>query len=106
MSGKNHIRINGKLRQTDKRFSQLKGSQKEKINEWLYGEYRKTYDRVGKPPDARHNAVIVGAAYDKIEEAEIWIPFGEVQRYFYSRKNDFRRRYERAIQREHEQKTE
>jgi 8-oxo-dGTP diphosphatase len=66
MSAKNHIRVNGKLLQTDKRFSQLKGSQKEKISDWLYGEYHKIYDRVGKPPDARHNTDIVGGAYEKI----------------------------------------
>ena len=38
---KNHIIVNGKLLQTNKKFSQLKNSQKQKINGWLYEEYEK-----------------------------------------------------------------
>ena len=58
-------------------------------------EYKRIYDRVGKPPDLRHNDEILDAVYAKISEAEIWIPYGEVQKYFYSRKNAFRKRYEK-----------
>jgi len=36
---KNHMMVNGKLLQTNKKFSQLKNSQKQKINGWLYEEY-------------------------------------------------------------------
>lgn len=39
MSRKNHQVVNCRLLQTDKPFSQLKQTQKEKINEWLYQEY-------------------------------------------------------------------
>ena len=38
MSRKNHQVVNCRLLQTDKPFSQLKQTQKEKINEWLYQE--------------------------------------------------------------------
>ena len=38
MSSKNHKIVNGKLLQTDKRFSQLKMKQKEKIYNWMYEE--------------------------------------------------------------------
>ena len=55
MSRKNHQVVNCRLLQTDKPFSQLKQTQKEKINEWLYQEYRAVYQKVGKVPDARHN---------------------------------------------------
>ena len=99
MSRKNHQIINGRLLQTDKPFSQLKQKQKEKINEWLYQEYRALYHQIGKVPDARHNDKILSAVQEKIEEAEIWIPFGEVQRYFFSRKAAFRRRYEKEAAR-------
>jgi 8-oxo-dGTP diphosphatase len=95
MSRKNHQLIGGRLLQTDKRFSQLKEKQKEKINHWFYDEYKRIYDRLGKPPDSRHNDEILDAAYAKIEEAEIWIPYGEIQQYFYSRKNAFHKRYEK-----------
>jgi 8-oxo-dGTP diphosphatase len=95
MSRKNHNVVDGKLLQTDKHFSQLKGTQKDKINQWLYEEYKRIYDRVSKPPDSRHNDAILDAVYAKINGAEIWIPCGEVRQYFYSRKNTFRKRYEK-----------
>jgi 8-oxo-dGTP diphosphatase len=98
MSRKNHIQIGGRLLQTDKRFSQLKNIQKEKINGWLYEEYKRIYEKIGIPPDSRHNNVILNAVYDKIEGAQIWIPYGEVCRYFYSRKNKFKKRYEKSKQ--------
>ena len=100
MSRKNHKIVDGRLIQTDKPFSQLKQSQKEKISEWLYQEYAKVYQTVGLPPDSRRNDAILTAAYEKIEEAGIWIPFGEVRKYFYSRKTKFKKRYEKALQKE------
>jgi 8-oxo-dGTP diphosphatase len=93
MSGKNHEWVDGRLLQTNKRFSQLKQTQKLKIDGWLYNEYSRVYDQIGKPPDARRNDEILDAAYEKIQEADIWIPFGEVRQYFYGRKSAFRRRY-------------
>lgn len=103
MSRKNHQVIGGRLFQTDKPFSQLKQTQKEKINEWLYQEYRALYRQIGKIPDARHNATILFAVYEKIEAAEIWIPFEEVEKYFFSRKTAFRKRYEKGLAREQEE---
>ena len=95
MSRKNHKIVNGRLLQTDKPFSQLKQSQKEKIHEWLYLEYSKIYQANGISPDSRHNETILCAVYEKIEESQIWIPFGEVQKYFYRHKNKFRKRFEK-----------
>ena len=40
---KNHVKVGDRLLQTNKPFSQLKQSQKEKINEWLYDEYSHIY---------------------------------------------------------------
>ena len=99
MSRKNHQIIEGRLLQTDKTFSHLKKKQKEKINEWLYQEYRAIYQKVRKVPDARHNDSIVLAAYSKIEEAGIWIPMGEVEKYYFSRKNAYRKRHEKELAR-------
>ena len=99
MSCKNHQVVNCRLLQTDKPYSQHKQTQKEKINEWLYQEYRAVYQKVGKVPDARHNESIVLTAYRKIEEAGIWIPMGEVEKYFFSRKNAFWKRYEKELAR-------
>ena len=96
MSRKNHQMVNGRLLQTDKSFSQLKQQQKGKINQWLYEAYAAIFDRVGLPPDNRHNDAIVSEVYSKIEEAEIWIPYDEVVKYFLGRKNAFRKRYIKA----------
>ena len=52
MSRKNHEMVDGRLLQTDKPFSQLKQSQKEKISEWLYQEYAAAYQAIGLPPDS------------------------------------------------------
>ena len=95
MSRKNHEWVDGKLLQTDKRFSQLKQTQKEKINQWLYDEYKRIYDKIEKPPDSRHNEDVLGQVYSKIEGAEIWIPYCEIRQYYYSRKNAFRKRYDK-----------
>ncbi len=102
MSRKNHQIVNGRLLQTDKRFSQLKQTQKEKINEWLYQEYAAMYRKIGKIPDARHNDKILFAVMEKIDGAQIWIPLGEVEKYFFSRKNAFRKRIEKEMAREQE----
>ena len=74
MSRKNHIKFDGMLIRTDKQFRHLKNSQKEKISNWLYDEYRNVYDKIGQAPDSRRNEEIVSAVYEKIEECGIWIP--------------------------------
>lgn len=96
MSRKNHIKSDGQLIRTDKRFSDLKNSQKEKISNWLYDEYKKCYDRIEKYSDSRRNDEIVSTVYEKIEECGIWIPYYEVEKYYCSKKNKYRKRYENA----------
>jgi len=103
MSRKNHKIIDGRLIQIDKRWSQLKATQRVKIDTWLYEEYAKIYTRINLPPDSRWNDKILDTVYEKINDEKIWIPFGEVKRYFFSRKNAFRKRYQKK---ENESKTE
>ena len=95
MSRKNHEIVDGRLLQTDKRFSALKNKQKEKISGWFFAEYSKIYEQEGLPPDSRLDSQILDAVYSKIEEAQIWIPFYEIEKYYDSHKNKFRKRYER-----------
>ena len=45
MSRKNHKMIDGKLLQTDKKYSHLKLKQKEKIAEWMYLETKAYYEK-------------------------------------------------------------
>lgn len=78
MSRKNHKMIDGRLLQTDKKYSQLKIKQKEKIAEWMFQAIREYYmkkctfpndklhhpELAGKPmavggdPEARHGIVL------------------------------------------------
>ena len=73
--------------------------QKEKIHEWMYAAFRDSFRRTGKFPSKKEDEEILAVVMQKIEEAEIWIPFGEIQRYFFSRKAAFRRRYEKEAAR-------
>ena len=45
LSRKNHKMIDGKLLQTDKKYSHLKLKQKEKIAEWMYLETKAYYEK-------------------------------------------------------------
>lgn len=89
---KNHRIINGKLLQTNKRFQDLKQSQKEKISGWLYQEYRRIWLETGREPHKGRNSEILTVVMAKINDAEIWIPEYEVEQYFFSCKNRFRSR--------------
>ena len=96
MSRKNHIITASGVLRTDKRFSHLKVKQKEKINTWLYEEYAALYTKNKLPPDRRYNDEILFKVQDKIEKAGIWLPFRELEGYFYSRKNKFKKRFEKS----------
>lgn len=84
---KNHIKVNGKLLQTNKRFSQLKNRQKDWITMELYKHYhdemkrRRTTRKL--PPVYRDK--IISSLYEQIQDREIWIPYGEVKKYVYSK---------------------
>lgn len=85
MSRKNHQMVGGKLLQTDKKYSHLKLKQKEKIYMWMFEETKRYHDKNGKCPEKKDEDIsIVDAVYDRIEKAEIWIPYGEVLKHYRS----------------------
>lgn len=88
--------VGGKLLQTNKKFSQLKNSQKEKINGWLYEEYEKVWRKNGREPGRPQKEIIINNVYARIEEAEILIPLDELYSYYESHINKFRKRYEKS----------
>ena len=51
MSQKNHEFRDGKLLQTDKKYSRLKQKQKDQIAEWMYLETRAYYEKHYVFPD-------------------------------------------------------
>ena len=92
---KNHMMVGGRLLQTNKKFSHLKNSQKEKINGWLYEEYEKLWQENGRTPGKPQKDIIVNKVYSKSEEAEIWLPLGELYSYYELHINKFKKRYEK-----------
>ena len=95
MSGKNHKLVNGRLLQMDKQFSDLKERQKSRIAEWIYTAYREAYLQTGKEPDKEADTVILDSVMEKIEDAEIWIPYGEIVSYYRRRKKHMKKRLEK-----------
>ena len=67
---KNHEWVNGKLLQTNKKYSQLKLKQKEKIHEWMYAAFRDSFRRTGKFPGKKEDDEILAVVMQKIEEAK------------------------------------
>ena len=84
---KNHIKVNGKILQTNKRFSQLKNSQKEWIATELYKLYHKKMNerRTTKKLLPNQRDIVTSSLYAQIQNREIWIPYGEVKKYVFSK---------------------
>ncbi|WP_144489358.1 transposase [Bacillus thuringiensis] len=79
---KNHIKVNGKILQTNKKWSHLKQKQRECISNWLREEHHKFVQVHDRSPKKQEHEDIVDAVIDKIVEAEIWIPHWEVKGYY------------------------
>ena len=77
---KNHIRVDGRLLQTNKKWSNLKESQKAWISEVTGAEYDKYIAEHKASPRSGEKDVIIAAVYSKIEARGIWIPYGEAER--------------------------
>jgi len=77
------------LIQTNKKFSQLKQSQKEWIAQRLREKYIDSCKDTGKKPSNEVRDNILSEVYIEIEDKGIWIPFGEVKKYYYSKISSF-----------------
>ena len=81
-----HKIVNGQLLQMDKPYSQLKQKQKERIGNWMYAAYKRQVD------EGLSDEQALQYVFDKIEEADIWIPGYEIEKRYRSKKNQFRKR--------------
>ena len=106
MSQKNHEMIDGKLLQTDKKYAQLKLKQKEKIAEWMFQATRDYYMKKYTFPNDKHLEEVVDIVYEKIEDAEIWIPYGEVFKHYKSKRSDINKRIRRSLNEKEESRIE
>lgn len=94
---KNHIMVDGRLLQTNKRFSDLKEKQKTKIAEWSYQGYREFYLKNGRLPRKHEDEDLLWDLQRRIDDAEIWIPGGEVARFYFRRKNKLLKRLKKEF---------
>ena len=92
---KNHEWIDGKLLQTNKKYSQLKLKQKEKIHEWMYIAFRDSYKKTGRFPGKQEDEDILDAVMQKINDAEIWIQWYEVEKHYKGVKSRLNKRYKK-----------
>lgn len=84
---KNHIKVNGRLLQTNKTFSQLKANQKNWIVEELYKLYhcKMKEKRTTRKLPPHHRDIVISSLYEQIQNREIWIPYDEVKKYTFSK---------------------
>ena len=87
---KNHIIVNGRLLQTNKKFSALKMKQKEFIYAALKEEYGKLMAEDGYLT-VNNQQQLIGNVISKIEEREIWLPVSELVKFFNSKKARIRK---------------
>ena len=106
MLRKNHKMIDGRLLQTNKKYSQLKMKQKEKIAEWMFQATRDYYMKKCTFPNDKHLEEVVDTVYEKIEDAEIWIPYGEVFKHYRSKQSDINKRVRKSLNEKEESRIE
>lgn len=84
---KNHKVVNGQILQTNKRFSHLKGSQKEWIATECYRLYHEKMieRRTTRKLPAKYRDGVIEDLYEAIQGRDIWIPYIEVEKYAYSK---------------------
>ena len=83
---------NGRLTKTDKSFADLKISQKEKISDWFFEEYYSLFKSNGYKYSKDFDDEILSNVYAKIELAGIWLPYGELSKYYHSGKRHYEKR--------------
>ena len=98
MSRKNHEMVNERLIKTNKSFADLKMSQREKIAGWLYEEYLSMFKANGNRYSKLFDDEILSNIHTKIELAEIWLPYGKLVNYYYSKKKHFETRAIKGVE--------
>lgn len=74
---KNHKMVNGKLLQTNKKWSHLAERQKTWIYEVTAKEWAAYVEKHGKLPMKKNKEAVLDAVHDKVIRRDIWIPYHE-----------------------------
>lgn len=105
MSRKNHKMTDGKLLQMDKKYSHLKLKQKEKIAEWMYLETQAYYEKIHAFPGDKQIEEVIAKVYDRIVNAEIWIPYDEVAKHYRKKRADINKHVRRVLNQQEQTET-
>ena len=77
-AGKNHVKVNGTLLQTNKKWSHLKQKQKDWIYELASTEHEKFIEENSHLPIKNGKKKLIAAIEAKIDERGIWLPSHEL----------------------------
>ena len=87
-----HERVNGVSINTEKKWCHLKESQKSWICQKFRDEYSKFVLNNNKYPTREDCKIILDEVYDIVSnEKNIWIPFEEVRKVFFSKINKYKK---------------
>lgn len=76
---KNHINVDGKLLQINKKWTGLKQRQRTWIHEVTTEEWTAYVQRVGQLPMKKHKEEVINAVHTRVVERDIWIPYYELK---------------------------
>lgn len=90
---KKHKKINGQCFHTNKRWSDLKDTQKEFIITTFNNKYTTFLVENNRIPTKDEKSDIINEVYSLVEERDIWIPFGEVKAKCQGKMNKLNRKH-------------
>ncbi|MDF2058418.1 hypothetical protein [Priestia megaterium] len=103
---KNHVYQNGRLIQTNKKFSALKQKQKE----WITSELKHRYISAINYPHTKLNPKkrdqILDEVYDLIVTKDTWIPFHEVKKHYFRKIPSFISSHRKMMEKQEGEETE
>ena len=79
-AGKNHVKVNGTLLQTNKKWSQLKQKQRDWIYEITRTEHEKFIEENNRLPMKTGKKKLIESVEVKIDERSIWLPSHELEK--------------------------
>ena len=78
-AGKNHVKVNGTLLQTNKKWSHLKQKQRDWIYEVVRAEHEKFIEENDRLPMKTGKKNLIAVIETKIDERGIWLPSHELE---------------------------
>ena len=78
-AGKNHVRVNGTLLQTNKNWSHLKQKQRDLIYETTRSEHKKYVEENNRLPMKAGKKKLIAVIEAKVDEHGIWLPSYELE---------------------------